>query len=63
MTKANELKAARATVNACKFGTQEWESAMTAVRKIVAEINEAAPRETFHSVDSGVHSTMRFKYA
>ena len=52
-----QLTAARAAVNALTFGTPEWEAAMVKVRALVDQINAAAPREEFCSVDSGVHRT------
>jgi hypothetical protein len=62
MTKTNanlttKLKAARAKVNEHKFGTPEWEAAMTVVRAICAEVEVSKPQEEFCSVDSGVHRT------
>ena len=52
-----ELAAARAKVRACTFGTAEYDAAFEAMRAITQRMIEAAPREEFCSVDSGVHRT------
>jgi len=57
------LQIARAEVNKHKFGTPEWEAAMAIVRSLVAAQSAAKPRETFHSVDSGEHPVMKWRYA
>ena len=57
-TLQSQLKAARASVNTLEFGTDAWESAMTAVRSLVDQINAAKPVEEFFSVDSGIHRTL-----
>ena len=57
MEMTNELKNARAAVNAETFGTPAWEAKMQIVRDLVDEAMKAAPAEEFCSVDSGVHRT------
>ena len=57
-----QLKIARAAVNAETFGTPAWEAKMQIVRDLVAKANAAAPKERFHSIDSGEHPTMQFNY-
>ena len=61
MTK--QIAKARAEVNRHKFGTPEWEAAMQVVRQLVEAHDAAQPREAFHSVDSGEHPTMKWRYA
>jgi ribosomal protein L31E len=52
MTK--ELKTARAKVNQFKFGTPEWEAAMTVVRKLVAKHNDQNQVRNHTSVDGNI---------
>lgn len=52
-----ELAFARSKVNQFKFGTQEWENAMTIVRHLTERIDSAKPKQEFCSIDSGVHRT------
>lgn len=56
-TEAKKLEAARSAVRAAKFGTPEFDAAFEAMRKITQAMVDAAPREEFCSVDSGVHRT------
>ena len=53
----NELKTARAAVNAETFGTTAWEAKMQIVRDLVANENASRAKEEFCSVDSGWHRT------
>lgn len=54
MTNHNELKAARAAVNAEKFGTPAWEAKMQVVRSLVQKTNEAAPKFAHTSIDGDI---------
>lgn len=53
---ANELKIARAKVNAETFGTPAWEAAMQVVRALVDQANAQAPKFHHTSVDGDIWS-------
>lgn len=57
MFNQQQLKQARAVVNAQVFGTKEFEAAMDVVRALVEKMQADRPAEEFCSVDSGFHRT------